>query len=1645
MSGDGQAGSFWNKFTGFAEAAPVYIGRFVNGLFRMVLGGTAVERIIRELQPTVDAISALEPEMMTLSDTELSAKTDEFRDRLAGGETLDDLLVEAFAVVREAARRLEGTPYPKRHYDVQLIGGMVLHQGKIAEMITGEGKTLVATLSAYLNALGGKVHVVTVNDYLARRDAAWMRPVYEFLGMSVGAIQSDMDPGERKPIYACDIVYGTNNEFGFDYLRDNMKIHVEDQAQRDLHYAIIDEVDSVLIDEARTPLIISGMPEGSTDKYYIANRVVQRLRKGPHYEVKEKEHRCVLTEEGILAAQKLAGVTDFYSGKNIEWPHFIDNALRAKELFQRDKKYVVREGEVLIVDEFTGRLMAGRRWSDGLHQAVEAKEGLRVQEENQTLATITFQNLFRLYDKLSGMTGTALTEASEFAKIYDLEVVPIPPNRPLQRLNHPDVIYATDDEKVDAIIDEIAETHAAGRPVLVGTVSVERSEMLAERLKRRGVKHVVLNAKYHKRESTIVAQAGEPRAVTIATNMAGRGTDIVLGGNASLQLQAIIELQYDKTETEAMDLINVFRNAQRLTEDPPDAPATLILPGLAPGEEAVWDPALAPGENIHRMAAAIGIEISAEDSEKLLAQFVEIEERTDVDHDKVVALGGLHIVGTERHEARRIDNQLRGRAGRQGDPGSSRFFLSLEDDLMRIFMGEWVRRFMHKAGLRDGQQIESGMVSRSIERAQKKVEEFNFTARKQLLEYDGVRNEQRKLVYGERQAVLEAFRGRAPEDVAQEFVAEFIEPQWLEGGGIEVARSFEPVAAALDSACGVSVDEAKWRELGFEDFCIEAARSAKAERPSDDVIKSAAAAAVEGAVGPLDGTPARSNDEQRTRAREFGFEIQEPWFGVFAELLAAKLADRVEAESVGDLVGDWVRRGLAADLPLLPAREWTYDAYERWIGDVPCEIGGAEWQPMLARPENIEPLVIERLTAGLADADVGQAAAALVASAVRLYLQSAMFRRRPSALRIALWAEYRLGMTVEEGDIEECAAAATDRVAEAAAADLAAKLDGPEGVARHWHLPAIAVAIRDTLCSEGRDFIALCRRLGEEYAAEGEPFELSKLGGADLCGAVARSIEASDAPKIYCGGLDAVISRTFENVVGAAVSTYLDEEHVPEERNYGPLSRWAEGLGLSITRDQWFALSRPELAVVLGSQVRGLPDDEALDFVHRCVGSAVGQFLSSDAFAEDLSYEHLVAWAQNRFSFAGSPVKLETALPRAVDARRGDAKKLLIEQVQKATAAEGMEPEEAIGRMVRVALDAYFQTHAATEAIDLEPLARWVNSKLHVSAPAAKMDEMMDIDERTVANFVEERAQKALARQKPDRIVADAVGAAIDSLLPPETYPDTWRVAELAEWLKKWSFDEALDAYKLMEDVRADLLGVFADAAMAGYGERPPGAVAVEAVRHAADTFLEVDLAEDGRNVIGLARKMNQKLGIGLGAFELSKLRVDEARDQILKRAFDAFEARARAIGRRRLHWIARVLILNAIDSRWKDHLAVMDGLESGIGLRGYAQVDPKIAYKKEGYEAFEAMIGSIQEEVSDLLLKADIDLGTEVHDEDGGVQTVHGSTSAYRQQQEQAIAGSQQRPEGPRPVRAQKEPSRNDPCPCGSGKKYKQCCMGKA
>jgi preprotein translocase subunit SecA len=670
----------------------------IGSLIKKIVGSKN-ERELRRIQPLVDQINQWEPKVSPLSDDQLRAKTGQFKERIEKGESIEEILPEAFAVVRETAKRTLG----ERHYDVQLIGGIVLHEGKISEMATGEGKTLVSTLPASLNALKGEgVHIVTVNDYLAKRDSEWMGVIYRFLGLSVGVILHELNDQERKKAYHCDITYGTNNEFGFDYLRDNMKFTLEDYVQRDLNYAIVDEVDSILIDEARTPLIISGPAEESTDKYYKINRIIPSLKLGKDYQLEEKSHTAFLTEEGVAHVEKLIHVENLYDPRNIETLHHVNQALRAHTLFKRDVDYMVKEGQVIIVDEFTGRLMPGRRWSDGLHQAVEAKENVKIENENQTLATITFQNYFRMYKKLAGMTGTADTEAAEFRKIYNLDVMVIPTNMPLMRTNYADVIYKTEEEKFRAVVREIKELYQSERPVLVGTISIEKSERLSQHLKKQGVSHNVLNAKHHEREAEIIAQAGRVRAVTISTNMAGRGTDILLGGNPKFLAKTLVD------------------------EEPTEE-----------GMQKAFEKALA---------------------------IVQKEK------EKVIALGGLHVLGTERHEARRIDNQLRGRSGRQGDPGSSRFYLSLEDDLLRIFGSERISNIMGRLGIEEDQPIEHGLVTKAIESAQRKVEAHNFEIRKHLLEYDNVMNKQREVIYSQRREVL------ASEDL-KDTVMEMVEDQ----------------------------------------------------------------------------------------------------------------------------------------------------------------------------------------------------------------------------------------------------------------------------------------------------------------------------------------------------------------------------------------------------------------------------------------------------------------------------------------------------------------------------------------------------------------------------------------------------------------------------------------------------------------------------------------------------------------------------------------------------------------------------------------------------------------------------------------------------------------------------------------------------
>ena len=783
----------------------------LNLIFRSIFG-TKHERDVKRMRPVVEAIGALEPGLQALSDDALRARTGEFRQRLADGAELDDLLPEAFAAVREAARRT----VRMRHFDVQLMGGMVLHSGKIAEMATGEGKTLVATLPAYLNALPGLgTHLVTVNDYLARRDAQWMGPIYHALGLTVGVIQHEVQylydpayaspdirlaalrPCTRKEAYAADITYGTNNEFGFDYLRDNMQFSLDDIVQREHHYAIVDEVDSILIDEARTPLIISGRDRSAESRaplYEKVNRVIPRLKRAAtivegklseieeqaegDFIVDEKARTVSLTDQGVAYCERLLAIDNLSDPNHIEIAHHINQALKAHHIFHKDVDYVVKDLEtvddsgravlqpqVIIVDEFTGRMMPGRRWSDGLHEAVEAKEGLKIARENQTLATITLQNYFRMYDKLAGMTGTAATEAEEFAKIYELDVTVIPTNRTLLRVNHPDAVYKTEREKFDAVANEIAERHANGQPVLVGTVSIEKSERLSKLLKKRGISHQVLNAKYHEREAEIVAQAGREKTVTIATNMAGRGTDILLGGNPDFLAKSLLS---------------------KKGLDPATAPAD--------AREAAW---------------------------------LEAKKATDPEHERVVDLGGLHIIGTERHESRRVDNQLRGRSGRQGDPGSSRFYLSLEDDLLRIFGSERIQRIMDRLGMEEGEPIEHKLVTRAIGTAQKRVETRNFEIRKHLIEYDDVMNKQREIVYGLRREIL---AGESQEETMLGWIGE------LSDGLVQRYAGADVHPEEWDA---VGLNEALHRQLDFRLQPAQIEEAASHQALADEVTQAA--------------------------------------------------------------------------------------------------------------------------------------------------------------------------------------------------------------------------------------------------------------------------------------------------------------------------------------------------------------------------------------------------------------------------------------------------------------------------------------------------------------------------------------------------------------------------------------------------------------------------------------------------------------------------------------------------------------------------------------------------------------------------------------------------------------------------------------
>ena len=974
-----------DAFTGGLAKIGQGFERFLTGLF-----GSSNVRTLRKIQPIVEQIASLEPEIEKLTDAELKEKTPEFRHRLDAGETLDDILPEAFAVCREASRRVLGM----RHYDVQMIGGIVLHGGNIAEMVTGEGKTLVATLPAYLNSLDGKgVHVVTVNDYLARRDMEWMSPLYRFLGLTVGAIQSDMPVDLRQKVYRCDITYGTNNEFGFDYLRDNMRPASQgdsrypldrQQVQGRLHYAIIDEVDNILIDEARTPLIISARADDDIGRYRRADQISRQLRKDVHFEVKEKERTCNLTDEGVRRAEQLAGVESFYTAGNMEWPHLIDNSLKAHYLYKLDVNYIIKDGEIVIVDEFTGRLMPGRHWSDGLHQAVEAKEGVKIKEESQTLATVTLQNFFKLYDRICGMTGTAMTEANEFWKIYKLDVVAIPTNRNLQRIGHNDIIYCSNKDKYNAIVDEVerlhrfdmvqtssdvivgkitAETDTSldiipvderepqhvekssirqierhGRPILIGTVSIEKSELLSEMLDRRGVQHQVLNAKHHQREAEIIAQAGRRGAVTIATNMAGRGTDIILGGNPDSMAWAQLQSKY---------------------------PTRLEVP---------------------------------DDEWNALVSEIEQREQMKAEGREVAELGGLHVIGSERHEARRIDNQLRGRCGRQGDPGSSRFFLSLEDDLVRIFAGEWVRNILTRLGqVEPGQPLSDfAIVSRRIEGAQKKVEERNFEVRKHLLEYDEVMDTQRKRVYGYRQNILDGIDTRhlVLDMIAGEVrrhVGTFLDPNY----GAETFAAW----ASKQLSCTLRPKDLRGMDYSMAEIHAKDQAEREAERQVFELI---------------DENLPEDSDQSEWLWESLAHAVNTRWETSFNERdlkrigredLPPELLDRALA-AIAKVDLSEGKQLLDADFPLTTTCSWMKHKFG--ITMEPSELRGRE-------PSAVETLVLERAQKAYDDREIR---IPILAAVSHFTLRDAQGNRFVDPAKITQWAWTRFGVDLGVGEAE---------------------------------------------------------------------------------------------------------------------------------------------------------------------------------------------------------------------------------------------------------------------------------------------------------------------------------------------------------------------------------------------------------------------------------------------------------------------------------------------------------------------------------------------------------------------------------------------------------------------------------------------------
>ena len=1617
-----------------SEATPVYIGKGVNAFFTFVLGGTEAERNVKRLSPLRNAINALEPKMKALSDGELRGVTAKLKERLGSGETLDDILPEAFAAVREASVRT----IRLRHFDVQLIGGICLHQGKIAEMATGEGKTLVATLPAYLNALMGRgVHVVTVNDYLARRDRQWMGPIYEFLGLTVGVIQSDMDNAERRAAYHSDITYGTNNEFGFDYLRDNMKLSIDDQVQRELYYAIVDEVDNVLIDEARTPLIISGPAEESPDKYYIATRLARRLRKGSDYEVNEKEHRVTLTEEGIVNAQRFLGVDSFYTGKNLDWPHYIDVALRAKELYRRDRDYIVHQGEIIIVDEFTGRLMHGRRWSDGLHQAVEAKEGLAVKEENQTLATITFQNYFKLYKKLAGMTGTAATEAGEFIKIYNLEVSVIPTNRPLLRTNHPDLIYGTAKEKWDAVVEEIVRTHRTGRPILVGTTSIEHSEMLSQRLREQGLAHNVLNAKQHEREAKIIAEAGQLGALTIATNMAGRGTDIVLGK------QSLAEI------------LNFWKESGLAPQD-----ASLDMPPEELDRLLVkrWAEEFLPPDERH-----------SDDTDELLDR---LEERwkflgmfplplpSEMPDGGVAALGGLHVIGTERHEARRIDNQLRGRSGRQGDPGSSRFFVSLDDDLMRMFMAPWVRNLMIKAGLHEGEPIESGMVTRAIEKAQKRVEEQNFEIRKQLLEYDEVMNEQRKLVYGQRQDIL---RGTTPgtiEAIVDQLLATHIPAVSYDAK----SRNFNPLARHLKRV-GVKLDLAEWRSVSQAELPAlvsrrhtESRAGAPAEADVRDHYQRLCSFFLSGGRVP----EKKKLRRLRTWVQKYSLEFSRK---VWEEELEQALLDAMVAEirtaasgiPFEEFARDWIGAGLEQDFPSVHyTGKPDYDQFRKWGEPVGLKMDIREWDPLVGKREKIEALLVQKSRNAWHTGDEPALREKLIRHSCAIWLGSTGFTRNPAPEQIAGFAMVRFGVEISPEPFRKILRETLARTADALSQMRLAQLrsDRRDAALGEWLAEYVELFLVSDFEAADRNLHGLSRDLSQRLGINYPPFDLSKLDRRELKAAILKKYAETHAGKNRGESVEEMSLRMIEDSVSTSLAQFVDPKTgaEAESRSFDPLAAYANSLGLRVTAAEWRTLDRDQLRHLLVRRALAHYADEPPDeTVSRFVRAAVGCFLASSSFKSQHSYRGLAEWAVKTFKFTkvgpGLELELETKVRHWVDETKAAIRREKVAHYQDST----IELEEAARQMADNLCEAYRSIQPG-EDVDYYALARVLSQKTSVGITEEQLATAEEESEGGAVGLIINRTGTAYRRHNYEKLTADFVEAVFTLFLETDRFFTEWQPRGVQRWLELTGLD-SFSPETWRDDVSELLSSHIVEIAQQDYKERDKTAVIRDCFTASYLTATEAELGEDARDLRSVCATFLRKFDVALDPYELSKLGYDDLRRELVERAHAAYWARKAALGEETMIRTCSALLLYTIDTKWKDHLYAVDHLKSGIGLRGYAGIDPKIAYKKEAWEMYEAMIRSTEDLVTDFILKVAFEdretpraswtVGRYIHSEDSAI-------ARHKQMQEQAARNAGKEERKRKPVRVAREPGPNDPCPCGAKnsdgtpRKYKKCCMVK-